>query len=240
MPADITNFNIRALDGQCHVSWTRSTDLDVINGGFVRVRHSDLITNVTWNDGTDLQSISGSSSYQVLPLLKGTYMAKFVDSGGRFSTNAKFSTTTVPNIMQFNAVETITESTGYAGTKTGMEVDTNLLILSDAGGGVALSGLYVFNNAIDLGAVYTSRISAILKSSAYVAHDLFDSRTSLIDTWQNFDGEPSNNISAHIELRQTDDNPASSPTWSDWAPFLVGDYHARACQFRLVATSSSG
>ena len=238
VPADITNFNIRALDGQCHVSWTRSTDLDVINGGFVRVRHSELITNATWDDGTDLQSISGSSSYQVLPLLKGTYMAKFVDSGGRFSTNAKFSTTTVPNIMQFNVVETITESTSYAGTKTNMEVDTNLLIMSDAGGGVALSGLYYFSNAIDLGAVYTSRLSAILKSSAYVADDLFDSRTSLIDTWQNFDGEPSNNISAHIELRQTADNPASSPTWSDWATFLVGDYHARAYQFRLVATSS--
>ena len=239
LPADIENFNVRALDGQCHISWSKPTDLDVINGGSIQLRHSKLITGATWGDGTDLQSIAGNQSYSVSPLLKGTYMGKLVDSGGRFSANAKFSTTTVPNIMQFNVVETITENPTYAGTKTNMQVDTNLLILSNAASGdVELSGQYEFNNAIDLGAIFTSRVTASLKSSSYVASVLIDSQVTLIDSWLNFDGEPSDRISANIELRQTDSNPASSPTWSDWAPFLVGDYHARAYQFRLIATSS--
>jgi len=238
VPSDINNFSIRALGDQAHISWSRVTDLDVINGGYIRIRHTPLVNNASWEDGQDIgEAIAGAQTYTVLPLLAGTYMAKAVDEGGRFSTNAKFAVTTVPNILDFNAVATVSEHSTYAGTKTDMSVVNGVLVL-DGSPVVESSGTYVFANSIDLGETYTSRLTANLKSSVSVATDLVDNRTNNIDTWQNFDGESSDAISAELQLRTTSDNPASSPTWMDWSPFLVGDYHARGYEFRVVVTNS--
>ena len=265
VPGDVNNFSIRALDGQCHLTWSRITDLDVINGGYVRIRHSRLTSNATWEDGQDIgEAIAGSQTFAVLPLLSGTYMAKAVDEGGRFSTNAKYSVTTVPNILDFNAVVTATENPSFGGTKVDMIVDSNVLKLDGAPryilaensdfliaengdrlareigdiGIIESSGSYYFANSVDLGETYTSRLTANLSSSVTVASDLIDYRTANIDTWNNFDGASSDAITAVLELRTTNNNPASNPTWTDWAPFLVGDYHARAYEFRVIVTNT--
>jgi hypothetical protein len=105
-------------------------------------------------------------------------------------------------------------------------------------GVIEASGSYYFANAVDLGATYTSRITAKLSSSVSLASDLVDYRINNIDTWQNFDGASSDAITAVLELRTTTNNPASSPTWSGWSPFLVGDYHARGYEFRVIVTNS--
>jgi len=265
VPGDVNNFSIRALDGQCHLTWSRITDLDVINGGYVRIRHSRLTANATWEDGQDIgEAIAGSQTFAVLPLLSGTYMAKAVDEGGRFSTNAKYAVTTVPNILDFNAVVTATENPSFGGTRTDMIVVNNILKLDGAPryilaensdfliaengdrlareigdiGVIEETGSYYFANSVDLGETYTSRLTANLSSSVTVASDLIDYRTALVDTWNNFDGASSDAITAVLELRTTSDNPASNPTWTDWAPFLVGDYHARAYEFRVIVTNT--
>jgi len=265
VPSDVNNFSIRALDGQCHLTWSRITDLDVINGGYVRIRHSRLTANATWEDGQDIgEAIAGSQTFAVLPLLSGTYMAKAVDEGGRFSTNGKYAVTTVPNISDFNAVVTATENPSFAGTRNDMIVVNNILKLDGAPrhilaensdfliaengdrlareigdiGVIEETGSYYFANSVDLGETYTSRLTANLSSSVTVASDLIDYRTALVDTWNNFDGASSDAITAVLELRTTSDNPASNPTWTDWAPFLVGDYHARAYEFRVIVTNT--
>ena len=265
VPSDVSGFTIRALDGQCHLTWSRITDLDVINGGYVRIRHTSLTANATWEDGQDIgEAIAGSQTTVVLPLLKGTYLAKAVDEGGRFSTNAVISVTTVPNIIDFNAVVTATENPSFGGIKNDMIVESNVLKLEGAPrylltessdfliaengdklsreigdvGVIEASGSYYFANAVDLGATYTSRITAKLSSSVSLASDLVDYRINNIDTWQNFDGASSDAITAVLELRTTTNNPASSPTWSGWSPFLVGDYHARGYEFRVIVTNS--
>jgi len=265
VPNDILNFSIRALDGQCHMSWSRITDLDVINGGYVRIRHSPLVASATWEDGQDIgEAIAGSQTATVLPLLAGTYMVKAVDEGGRFSTNAKFAATTVPNIVDFNAVITVSENPSFAGVKNDMVTANDILQLEGAPrflltelseflaaengdnltreigdvGVIEDAGTYYFANSVDLGATYTSRLTAQLSSSVAVVSDLIDNRITNIDSWQNWDGASSDAITAILQLRTTNDNPASSPTWTDWAPFLVGDYHARAYEFRVVVTNT--
>ena len=265
VPGDINNFSIRALDGQCHLTWSRVLDLDVINGGYVRIRHSSLVANSTWEDGQDIgEAIAGSQTAAVLPLLAGTYMAKAVDEGGRFSTNAKIAVTTVPNIVDFNAVLTTTENPSFGGVKDNMIVASNVLkldlgprfLLTEASdfliaedgrklarevgeaGVVESSGSYYFANSVDLGQTYTSRLTAKLASAVSLVSDLVDYRTANIDTWQNFDGASSDAITAVLQLRTTQNNPASNPTWTDWAPFLVGDYHARGFEFRVIVTNT--
>ena len=66
------------------------------------------------------------------------------------------------------------------------------------------------------------------------AGGLFDARAGLFDGVGDFD-----DIDTEIQVRHTDDDPAGAPTWSDWRQFDVGEYAARAFQFRLILSGDS-
>ena len=238
-PTAITNFSVRAIDGSCHLQWDRVIDLDVLHGGYIRIRHTPMTSGVTWAHGTAIgEALAGTATNVVLPLLAGTYMAKSVDSAGNFSTNDVQAITTVPNIMSFNVVAELNEQTAFNGTMVDVVKSGSVIRLDATGGGVESSGEYYFDNDLDLGAVYTSRVTANMVASGYVVSDLIDSRADNIDNWENFDGEPSDNVTAQLQIRTTQDNPASSPTWDSWQPLVVGDYHARAYEFRVIFNST--
>ena len=134
-PSRLENFSVRALDGQCHLSWDKSEEYDVLNGGFIRVRHSEMIYGASWVSARDIgQAVSGNQSMAVLPLLAGTYLAKTVDSGGRFSEDAALAVTTVPNLDNLNVVEKYFEhrdinNPRFHGTKVNMETASTSLKL---------------------------------------------------------------------------------------------------------------
>jgi len=264
-PSAITNFSVRAIDGSCHLQWDRSTDIDVLHGGYIRIRHTPMTSGVTWANGTDIgEALAGTATNVVLPLLAGTYMAKAVDSAGNFSTDDIQAFTTVPNIMSFNVVSTLTEHPNFTGQKEDTTISGVVLRLDGAPNPIVLEdgfqllteagetietevaqsavvdayGEYYFANDLDLGDVYTSRVSANIVASGYVVSDVVDNRADNIDTWANFDGEPSDAVSAQLQIRTTADNPAASPTWTTWNPLVVGDYHARAYEFRVIFNST--
>jgi hypothetical protein len=86
----------------------------------------------------------------------------------------------------------------------------------------------------DLGGVFQSRVTAALGSMFWNASDTWD-------TWGTWDtvGTWAGNIegcAAHIEVRHTQDDPAGSPSWSEWAKPEARLITARAYQFRVVAT----
>lgn len=108
-----------------------------------------------------------------------------------------------------------------------------------------LAGTYTFattlGSSLDLGAVYTSRcyFSVALARIEYgsqfdSATGLFDSRSGLFDGTGDF-----NDVNGYMEIRTTNTDPNSSPTFTDWQRFVNGDYTARAFQFRLQLTSES-
>jgi hypothetical protein len=264
-PDDLTGFSVRALDGSAYLSWDAVTDLDVIHGGYIRIRHSGLISGATWNSGVDIgKKLGGGVTDVVLPLITGTYLAKAVDSTDNFSTNAVASITTVKNVTLFNAVTSQQEHGAFPGTKNDMVVSGSVLrldgapnlvlteasdnIVTEAGeqletevsqtGLVETYGTYDFNNVIDLGQIFTSRVYSEFEVSSFVVGDLIDNRVNNIDDWANFDGEPSDKATATLQVRTTDDDPAGTPTWTAWQTLLVGDYKARALDFRVVAEST--
>lgn len=264
-PSQIQNFSVRAIDGSCHLQWDRVTDIDVLHGGYIRIRHTPMTSGVTWANGTDIgEALAGTATNVVLPLLAGTYMAKAVDSAGNFSTDDAQAFTTVPNIMAFNVVSTLTEHPAFSGqkedtTKVGSVLrldgapnpivqENGYNILTEAGeileteiaqsAVVDSYGEYYFANDLDLGDVFTSRVSSNIVASGYVVGDLIDNRADNVDTWANFDGEPSDAVSAQLQIRTTKDDPASSPTWTSWQPLVIGDYHARAFEFRVIFNST--
>lgn len=260
-PGNVENFALAAIAGAAHLTWTPATDLDVIVGGSLRIRHTAAGQAAEWSNGIDIgPSIPGSAAGAVLPLLAGAYMAKWVDSSGFESVDAMAVITNAPGVIAGNAVATVTEHDAFAGTKTSVAVSafapsasgTALMLDSaltlgemtepistwgylGALGGVAASGSYLFDGDVDLGAVFTSRLTAALEAYGFDASDLISSR-GLVSSWSSVGGGTITDAAAVLQVRTTDDNPAGSPVWSDWQPFVTGDWTARAFQFRLLAS----
>lgn len=123
------------------------------------------------------------------------------------------------------------------------------------------SGTYAFSDTVDVGAVYTSRVFiSVLADSLNLANvidswplidaigeiDLGSVSADYVDAWAdwdlitNFDAlEVLGDAAITFEVRTTNDNPSGTPTWSDWRTFYVGDFTARAFQFRMTVSRGS-
>jgi hypothetical protein len=104
----------------------------------------------------------------------------------------------------------------------------------------ALGYYYFTDQSLDLGALYTSRVTGTISSTGVAVQDLFDIATGAFDSTSGlFDGTDISDTNAVLEVRTTQDDPAGSPTWGGWIPFFIGDYFARGLEFRAKLTSSN-
>lgn len=134
-PNDVQNFNLLGVGNNALLSWDRPTDnadLDVINGGYYRIRYTSELTTPTWSGATNIGGlVSGASSTTTVPLLAGSYLIKAYDSSGNESVNAVAAKSNVATLMSMNAVHTCTEETNFLGTHTDTTVQNNSLRLAE-------------------------------------------------------------------------------------------------------------
>ncbi len=258
-PTDVDGFSMMPVAGKALLTWNQATDLDVLIGGRVRIRHSPETTGATWATSIDIvPAVPGTATSVVAPLLEGSYLAKFVDSTGHYSLEEVLIETTVPYINALNVVHTETEDPTFPGTLSNMEFvpSENAIALGsgtlvddlpliddvfswDFPGDVVTEGSYEFANTIDLGGVWPSRIiSRVQVESFDIANDI-DSREDLVDDWEDLDGAFLNDVNATLYVRTTEDDPSSSPTWTEWKRISAGEYLARGFQFKIIATSDT-
>jgi predicted phage tail protein len=142
-PAAVSGFSMIPVNGQAKLTWTQSTELDVRVGGYVRVRHSPDLSGVTWAKSTSIsQDLAGSATEAYADLKTGTYLAKFVDSGGRESLTAALIEFTKPDLEDLVNVDSQQEDPTFPGSKTNLIVDTDLqeLGLDQDGGQTSSAG----------------------------------------------------------------------------------------------------
>lgn len=255
-PNNVTDFNMVALSGYAHLTWAQSTDLDVLVGGSMRIRFTPELVTPTWDSSIDIgQQIPGNATNTVLPLMTGSYLAKWVDSTGNLSENAVAVSSNVASLLTLNVVETIAESPSFIGAKTnvfydavqgGIKLSPDSLVsewglISTLGnlssiGGISSTGEYLFDGSVDLGTVQTSRLSVNIEVSSFDANDLISFR-GLISTWGLISGGNLSDVGVNVYIRTTNDDPLGSPVWSAWQQFFVGDWTARAYQFKAVLFS---
>jgi len=238
---DVTNFSVNIIGASADLSWTASTDEDLSH--YV-IRHSPLTTGATFNNAQTLvKKVPRPTNTVVTPAKTGTYFVTAVNKFGLQSANAASSIALIDEIDGLNLSNTVSEHTGFAGTKTDcvvvedtLRLDTTNLFDSVAGnfddatglfgggsGFVASSGTYDFANYIDLGSVFTAQASATLKFTQFSQHA----------------GTPAAGATdVDLFVSTTQDDPAGSPTWTAYRQFVVGTYTARALRFRAILTSS--
>ena len=248
-PADVTGLQLQIQTGTGLLSWDAHPDLDVKLGGKIVVRHTTATANAKWGTSVPIAEFPGASTSGAVPLLSGTYLVKALDTSGKYSTNADAIVTNAPNVLQYNAVVTTQQDPAFPGVKSGMTIAAGTLILDGSvqfddiadvdamvgsfDGGTVPSGSYAFDTPVDIGGVYSCRLTADL---GVVSFD----NSNIVDAWTDVDGLTSidgllatDDSSVRLYISTTNDDPAGAPSWSPWRLFSVGDYLARGFRFKV-------
>jgi hypothetical protein len=253
-PSDVTDFSCNIIGGDAHLSWQQITDLDLAH---YQIRYSTQTSGASWANSVSLvEKVARPATSVTVPARVGSYLIKAVDKNGNYSSNETIIATNVTTIGNYNAIVTQTESPTFSGTKDQtvvvdgtLRLDSSELFdsatgnfdsatsLFDSGVGtydLYSEGTYLFASPIDIGSVYTSRVTASITQTSDNLDDLFDSRTGDFDDGaSNFDGDTPANCNAHIEIALSNDNV----TYTSFRNFVVGDYTARYYKFRVTLRS---
>ena len=258
-PQNVIGFMVNIVGNTAHFRWDAVTDLDLSH---YKIRYSSLTTGATYSNAIDLiPKISRPATFATAAAMTGTYFIKAYDKAGIASIAAAEVVTLVDSIEGLNVIEVVNEHPLFLGNKTNtaavdgvLQLDTAILFdsadgdfddylgLFDGGGGnMSASGEYEFEDYVDLTSVFTSRVTASLEFIRLDYVNTFDSASGLFDERQGFfDGDASTYDDVNVEfyVSTTNNDPAGTPIWSEWRPFFVGDYTARAFKFKVILTST--
>lgn len=255
-PAALTGLTIQTAGGLAILQWAQSTDVDVLIGGRIDIRHSNSESGgVLWSEATPIgKTQPGAATLAVLPLKSGTYFVRPYDSSGIAAPGATSISTGGATVLEFANIDTLTEDPTFSGTKTATVIDAGALKLDSVGdfdsqadvdaienidsvGGIVSEGSYGFATTMDLATVQRVRLTSRLEAAVISVIDEIDSRGGDIDDWPNFDGTDGDEAQAWVEWRSTPDDPAGTPTWSAWNTLDASEANARAFQFRAQLRS---
>lgn len=266
VPATPTGLNLIAIDqASAILNWDRSTELDVLLGGKVLIRHSTALVGAEWDKSQDIvSSAAGNQTQKQVPLLEGTFLIKFEDDGGRRSTNAASIVVDLPTPQPRLLVQSYREdqeTPPFSGNFTNMiyssEFDGLILATGDPidsfatdnnWDGLGLidglssnvgTGEYDFGSTLDLGGVFDVNIRRYFVTRPYVSSQLWDDYADVIDNWATIDTSSADQVNAALYVRATDNDPNASPVWSSWREFSNAIPRGRAFQFKVAATSSA-
>lgn len=245
-PDPVTNLTMIPTNGLARLQWTQSTELDVVVGGLVRLRHSPLLAGVSWQNSNSIhEDVTGTAKEAYVDLKGGTYLAKFVDSGGRESVNAALVEFDEPDLENLLDVNTQTENPSFSGTKTNLTVTNGELLMAANGSVLHTTGTYYFNNnPINLGGVFSVKLKAELKSRSFFPNAaLWNSlgldydpnaapNTTGFAAVTSVTGDAPQKTKVQLYVRTTQTDPTSSPTWSSWRPFNNAEFKAWGYEFK--------
>lgn len=241
-PTDVSNLRISQIDDKtAQLTWDSATDLDVLIGGQVIIRHTPLTSSVEWYKGTNIiDALSGNQTSAQVPLLSGTYMARFVDSTGNISNGFTSVQVALPDPKASKLVISLREDTTsppfqgnpsnmlYSAEQQGLilgagllfdslalDGDFDALISIDAAGDIASLGQYEFSAGLSMdtysaAGVFDVDMSAVLQTLAFLPGDLWDDKLDLIDSWPDIDGGEINSVDAKLYVRTTNNDPAGT------------------------------
>ena len=228
LPEDVQNLTLEPInDEQVRLRWTQTTSVDVKFGGAVYIRHSPRTDGTgTFANSNDLiEAISGIATEVTVPAKTGEYVLKFRDLQGNFSSGETSVILNVPSLREALTLPAIREQTAFSGNKTNVTVSSNQLTLTNPASNS--TGSYTFANVLNLGATFSLKINAHIKSISANVSDQFDDIVSL-DLRGNFDGAAAEKVNAALFVRTSTDGS----NFGSYNKFQSGTFRARAFDFK--------
>ena len=242
-PANPTGVSLVPInESSAIIQWNLATDLDVLVGGEVLLRHDPrALPTAEWNSSNAIvQSAAGSQTQKQVPLLDGTYFVAFRDQSGQRSPVPVGIPAVLPTPQPRLVVKTWAEDPTFSGgTNTNLPYDAGKggLFLNPASG---LTGERIYADTFDLGQVYDVNIRRRIVSNPDAIGTFFDSASGEFDAQLgDFDGGNLDQVNAVTYVRTTADNPAATPVWSAWNEYANAIVRARGIQLKVVATTAT-
>jgi len=241
-PSNVTNFSANVNGASINLGWTAVPDLDL---SYYIVRHAIEETGATFANGTTaVEKVSRPATSVAIPARPGTYFIRSYDK----SNNASVLST--PVIVRSQTLETftnnltLTDSPTFLGTKTGCSVTSSQLRITATTPAIR-TATYQMSNYIDTGAIRRVRSRIDINTNRYdAAAGLWDSMPGLWDSWAgNWDDWTGGTQFADTDVLSyisiTEQDPAGTPTWSDWQLYKAGDFYGRAFRFKIELKSTT-
>lgn len=254
-PADITDLRLTVNAGQISLWWPPVPDLDLSH---YEIRYSPALSGVTWASAqTVLDRVAAGVNSAMLPARRGTYLVRAFDTSGISSLNAISSTSEIADLDSYNAVEVVEEGPMWSGehvnvTTSGdqLQLDSrdpiaswgklsDVITMAYGTTGLAEEGWYYANEIVDLGHVYTSRLTSEVLAFGFDILGTIASWVSLAEIDRLANADPGQwGLTLEVSQSSTP-QPAPPSDWTPWAPLTIGEHTGRAFRFRLHLRSAA-
>jgi len=265
LPDDVQNVQIEPLSDQfVRLRFDKSTSVDVVHGGNVVIRSSNLTTDATFTNAIDvIPELSGNISESIVPnIINGTYLLAFRDDGGRLSANAASikNINTKPDVFPKLTIledredldsppfQGVRDDCFFSDEVNGLVLGSTDLIDDvtdfdaiadfDFLGNVDFQtgGQYFFKSTLDLGGKQPLKLRRHFVTQGFLPNDLIDKRTANVDTWTDFDGATAFNVNATLSVATSDSDPDLSVS----ATYTINDGSGGAGNIITITKSSHG
>ena len=267
-PDDLTGLTVEPVDKNfVKLHWDKSTDVYVLNGGSIYVKHTNLTNGGNFqNSSPIIEAVPGNSTEVIVPKISGTYVIRAKDSNNNFSNNEQTIQFTLDDsdADDEDAITNINEDgASFGGTKTGCTIspDGNGLEMILAGDGlfddetdfdtltpnldqigdtISTTATYEFTTVGDLGANNKMPTHFIknIAATTFLKNTEIDIRNN-IDTFSDIDGTKVDEPKVDLFVATTDDDPSSgSPTFTAFEKFSNATFKGRGYKFKAVFTST--
>lgn len=242
-PADVTDFSFNVGPSGILLEWEPVADLDL---SFYRVRHSFVESGASFGSAvTAIDKVARPANSVIVPPQSGTYLIKAYDKSGNQSVSAASVVVRAEDLDTYGTTQRQTEHSTFSGSKTDCSVVDSRLRITDPSTAPS-TATYDFSSYVDTGSVRVARCAMEIENvriddAATVTFDTltgnFDSLAGLFDDLTGGSSFSDTNVLQYVST--TDDDPAASPTWSDYKRFKAGDFSGRAFRFRVELKSTS-
>jgi len=250
-PSNVANLSIEPITNKLvRLKWDKSTDPDVLHGGRVYVRHSNLTDGSgTFQNSVDLiTALAGNTTDAIVPSLEGEYILKFQDDGGNFSVGETSIIMDLPDLIDTQIILQDREdldSPPFAGVDTNTTFNTGTSALQLTNPATNASGEYAFKDILDLGGVFSLDLKRVIRSIGFVIGNDIEtlipgSPGILWDQYaavdNNFDGPAADEVNCQVQVALSQ---AASGSFSSFNNFANGTFKARRFKFKLVLETTN-
>ena len=247
-PSNVENLSIEPITNKLvRLRWNKSTDADVIHGGRVYVRHSNLTDGSgTFQNSVDLiTALAGNTTDAVVPSLEGEYILKFQDDGGRFSQGETSIIMDLPDLIDTQSILTQREdllSTPFSGAKTNTTFSNTASALQLTNPASNSTGEYAFASVVDLGDVFSLDLKRTLRAVGFNIGSDIETLIPAGSFWDdyatdnNFDGAAADEANTQIQVATSQ---TASGSFGSFNNFANGTFKGRRFKFKLILETTN-
>nr|BAR21142.1 phage-related protein tail component-like protein [uncultured Mediterranean phage uvMED] len=247
-PGNVQNLSMEPITNKLvRLRWTKAVDPDVLHGGRVYVRHSNLTDGSgTFQNSVDLvTALAGNSTDVVVPSLEGEYILKFQDDQENFSVGEASIIQDLPDLIDAQVILQDREdldSPPFDGDDTNTTFNTTASALQLTNPATNATGEYAFKDILDIGAVFSLDLKRVIRSIGFVIGTDIETIIPSGSFWDgyaidgNFDGAAADEANCQIQVATSQ---TASGTFGSFNNFANGTFKGRRFKFKLILETTN-